>query len=114
MKYFSLLLLLFFAGCTVVPQTTSVITDDQMGALSFNVKPKDAKIYVDGEFVGLAKYFNGKKRRMKIQPGTHIIELKRDGYKNITKQIYTSDTQDHFSYDMASDREKEAAPFIRT
>jgi hypothetical protein len=76
------------------------VTDSQAGYLSFEVKPVDAKIYVDGDFVGLAKYFNGKKRRLKILPGEHIIELKRDGYQGIRRHLYTSDTQEHFQYDM--------------
>lgn len=114
MKYFSIFFLLMFLGCTVVAQKTSIVTDDQMGALSFDVRPTDAKIFVDGEFVGLAKYFDGNKRRLKIQPGTHIIALKRDGYKDIIKQIYTSDTQEHFNYDMAGDLKDGTAPFIRT
>lgn len=114
MKYLSFLLVMLFLGCSVVAHKTSVIAEEQMGALSFKVRPPDAKIFVDDEFVGLAKYFDGNNRRLKIQPGTHVITLKRDGYKDITKQIYTSDTQEHFNYDMAIDREKETAPFIRT
>ena len=114
MKYLALFFVFMFLGCSVVAHKTSIIAEDQMGALSFKVRPPDAKIYVDGEFVGLAKYFDGNSRRLKIQPGTHIIALKRDGYKDITKQIYTSDTQEHFDYDMAIDSKTETAPFIRT
>ena len=106
MRYISLLVILLFAGCTVVAHDTSIITDDQMGSLSFDVRPKDAKIYVDGEFVGLAKYFDGQKRKIKILPGEHIIMLRRQGYQDIAKKIYMSDTQEHFSYDMAGDIEK--------
>jgi hypothetical protein len=114
MKYLSLFFVLMFVGCSVVAHKTSIIAEDQTGALSFKVRPPDAKIYVDGEFVGLAKYFDGEHRRLKILPGTHIVALKRDGYKDITKQIYTSDTEEHFDYDMAIDSGNPTAPFIRT
>lgn len=114
MKYLPLFFVMMFLGCSVVAHKTTVVAEDQMGSLSFKVRPPDANIYVDNEFVGLAKYFDGNRRRLKIQPGTHIIVLKRDGYKDITKQIYTSDTQEHFDYDMAVDPQNETAPFIRT
>lgn len=103
MKYFVLLATFAFLGCAVVAQNTSVVTDSQSAGLSFKVRPTDAKIYIDKEFVGLAKYFDGEKRRLNILPGEHIIELKRKGYKDIVKHVYVSDTQEHFSYDMARD-----------
>lgn len=97
---FFLISIFLFAGCTVVSNRTAVVTDEQNGYLSFDVKPVEAKIFVDNEFVGLAKYFNGKKRRLKILPGEHLIELKCPGYEEIRKRIYMSDTEEHFAYDM--------------
>lgn len=100
MKKILIFLMVAFMGCSTVPNTTSIITDSQAGALSFDVKPRDAKVFVDGEFVGLSKYFDGEKRRINLAPGEHLIELRRDGYKTISRRVYMSDTQEHFNYDM--------------
>jgi hypothetical protein len=114
MKKILLLIGLAFAGCTVVSHNTSVIPDGQSGTLTFDVKPTDAKIYIDGEFVGLAKYFTGKKRELRILSGEHTVQLKRDGYHDITRKVYISDTQEHFQYNMAPDESEGGRFVVRT
>lgn len=114
MKKFLLAGALLLAGCTVVSNRSSVVTDSQAAYLSFDITPVDAKVFVDNEFVGLAKYFNGKKRRLKIQPGQHVVEIKRDGYQDIRKTFYMSDTQEHLQYNMAPVEGDRGKAVIRT
>jgi len=104
MRSIAILLAAFLlTGCSVTSYTTSVETDDQMGWLSFQVRPDEAKVYVDDEFVGLAKYFDGKKRRLKIQPGEHVVRITHPGYKDAVRRVYMSDTEETFRYDLARD-----------
>jgi len=99
-RYFvvGLLIVLSFSmvGCSVVPHSTSVVTDDQSGTLVFHVQPEDADIFVDGQYMGEAYQFNGKKRKIKLSNGEHVVELKKKGYKDVSRRFYISDSEEEF------------------
>ncbi len=45
-----------------------------------DVRPKDARVHLDGRFVGRARFFNGPKGYLFLQPGSYRLELRLDGY----------------------------------
>ena len=48
--------------------------------LRLKVKPRDAKVYVDGYFAGVVDDFDGVFQRLHLVPGRHHIEIRSDGY----------------------------------
>ena len=55
-------------------------TRDQ-GSLKLKVKPRNAKVYVDGYFVGLVDQFDGAFQKLPLNGGRHKVEIKADGFE---------------------------------
>lgn len=55
-------------------------TEDE-GSIRLKVKPRDAKVYVDGYFVGVVDGFDGVFQKLKLNGGHHHVEVKADGYE---------------------------------
>ena len=51
------------------------------GSLRLKVKPADAKVYIDGYFVGLIDSFDGVFQRLAVEAGAHRVEIRADGYE---------------------------------
>ena len=67
------------AGSAVVP--------DSPGDLLFDVTPKDARLYVDGYYVGVVDDFEGRRHRLTLMPGVHHIELQAEGYESAEADV---------------------------
>ena len=52
----------------------------EQGALKLKVKPKSAKVYVDGYFVGAVDDFDGAFQKLPLNGGQHKVEIRADGY----------------------------------
>lgn len=63
------------------PPTSSVVP---VGALRFDVEPRDLQVFVDGAFVGTPADLND---QIDLTPGTRRIELRARGYKAITFNV---------------------------
>jgi hypothetical protein len=59
------------------------------GALVFLVNPPDADVVLDGVVQGQASDFT-EDRYLKVPPGTHRLELRREGYETYAREIYVS------------------------
>jgi hypothetical protein len=51
------------------------------GNLKLKVKPRQAKVYVDGYYVGLVDEFDGAFQKLTLNGGRHKVELRADGYE---------------------------------
>jgi hypothetical protein len=51
------------------------------GKLRLKIKPKDAKVYVDGYFTGTVDDMDGTFQKLPLAPGRHHVEVKMDGYQ---------------------------------
>ncbi|MBF0433547.1 MAG: PEGA domain-containing protein [Fibrobacteria bacterium] len=91
-------LIVFFLSCAA--PRTNVVTDDQSGTVVLKGTPGYAEVYVNGKLVGKARDFDGKMSVIKLVPGTHTITLKADGYKEYSKKIYLSDTQEVIEFNL--------------
>ncbi len=58
------------------------------GAVKFDVKPKQALVYVDGFYAGIVDDFDGAFQRLYVEPGGHEITLFLDGYKTHSERAY--------------------------
>ena len=57
-------------------------------SVRFDVKPKDAKVYVDGFYAGIVDDFDGAFQRLRTTPGGHQLTLYLDGYRTYSEQVY--------------------------
>ena len=53
----------------------------EQGNLKLKVKPRAAKVYVDGYFVGFVEQFDGAFQKLALNTGRHKVELKADGFE---------------------------------
>jgi hypothetical protein len=51
------------------------------GNLKLKVKPRAAKVYVDGYFVGYVEQFDGAFQKLPLNGGRHKVEIKADGFE---------------------------------
>lgn len=54
------------------------------------VTPKQAEVYVDGFYAGVADDFDGVFKRLHTTPGGHAITLHLEGYRTVTENLYLS------------------------
>jgi hypothetical protein len=53
----------------------------EQGNLKLKVKPRAAKVYVDGYFVGFVEQFDGAFQKLALNTGRHKVEIKADGFE---------------------------------
>jgi hypothetical protein len=53
----------------------------EQGNLKLKVKPRSAKVYVDGYFVGYVDQFDGAFQKLALNTGRHKVEVKADGFE---------------------------------
>ena len=57
------------------------------GGLKLKVTPKDAEVYVDGNFMGRVDEYNGAFQRLQLPVGMHRVELRAKGYDNASFEV---------------------------
>lgn len=55
-------------------------SDPYTGFLRLKVKPRDAQVFVDGYYVGLVDHFDGFSQRLRLEEGTHRVEIVHPQY----------------------------------
>jgi hypothetical protein len=54
------------------------------------VTPHDTEVYVDGYLAGIVDDFDGVLQGLQLPPGSHSIELYREGHRAVRQEIYLS------------------------
>jgi PEGA domain len=72
------------AGGTTTDATRAT---SEKGVLHFNVRPRDAEVYVDGARAGKADEFEGLLHRLRLDAGVHLVELRAPGYQPMTVNV---------------------------
>lgn len=57
--------------------------EGEAGSLRLDVEPRDASVYIDGEFRGAVREL----RRLELPPGRHRIEIVRPGFRTVERDI---------------------------
>ena len=65
----------------------SDIPGADMGALDMDVRPEEAEIYINGEYVGIADQFDGFPRYLWLEEGTYRVVLYREGYRTTAREF---------------------------
>ncbi|MEW6719772.1 MAG: PEGA domain-containing protein [Thermodesulfobacteriota bacterium] len=76
------------SGCYPKSQVYGVGNE---GGLVFNVNPPDAEVVLDGVAQGAASEFT-QERYLKVSPGTHKVEIRKEGYETYSREIYVANT----------------------
>jgi hypothetical protein len=61
--------------------SNGIYNSDAQGALKLKVKPRSAKVYVDGYFVGTVDQFDGVFQKLSLNGGSHKVEIRAEGYE---------------------------------
>jgi hypothetical protein len=70
-------------------------------SVKFDVKPKDAAVYVDGYFAGTVDDFDGVFQRLYTAPGGHEVTVYREGYRTYSQRVYLApDRTFKFNHEM--------------
>jgi hypothetical protein len=70
-------------------------------SVRFDVKPKNAEVYVDGFYAGIVNDFSGTFQRLRTEPGEHEIALWLEGYVTVRQKVYlTPDNTFRIKYSM--------------
>jgi hypothetical protein len=58
------------------------------GEVKTEITPKQAEVYVDGYYAGVADDFDGAFQRLYTSPGGHAVTFRLVGYRTVTRNIY--------------------------
>lgn len=78
----------YLSACT--PPNATVEGRSNDGLFAIIADPSSAEVYVDGQFMGKARRFDGSPGYLQIASGTHRLELRKDGYKTWVRDVYSS------------------------
>jgi len=91
MMMVSVLFVFVFSGCAG-SATTSTISGTNHGGIAVNGASKKMILYIDGVEAGFANAFDGKKRYLDVETGTHVVSVKNAaGVLVFKKTIYIDD-----------------------
>ncbi len=83
-----------FLPCTPVaaywtgsPPSQGMPPGPNLAVVSFKVRPKDARVHLDGRFVGRARYLDGKPGYLYLEPGSYDLELRHEGYRTVLVKL---------------------------
>jgi len=57
------------------------------GSLRLKIKPREAKVLIDGYFVGVVDSFDGLFQKLGIDGGAHRVEIRADGYEPLQFEV---------------------------
>lgn len=69
------------------PPAAGMPPGPELAVVSIDVRPKDARVHLDGRFVGRARYFDGKPGYLYLEPGAYNLELRIEGYRTILVEL---------------------------
>ena len=61
---------------------------DPLASIRVEVRPREARVYVDGYFAGEVDSYDGTFQRLRVSPGAHQIEVYLEGYKTLRQTMY--------------------------
>jgi hypothetical protein len=69
------------------PPSAGMPPGPNLAVVSINVRPKDARVHLDGRFVGRARYLDGKPGYLYLEPGTYALELRLEGHAPVLVEL---------------------------
>lgn len=82
---------------------------DNSGEVRVQVKPRQAQVYVDGYYAGVADDFDGVFQRLHVRPGPHELTLYLKGYHTVRQNVLITPRSD-FHLELQLEPLPEGAP----
>jgi hypothetical protein len=60
---------------------------DNTGSARLLIAPRNAQVYVDGQFLGLVDEFDGSLQRLHVPIGEHELQVYLEGYRTLTQKV---------------------------
>ena len=60
---------------------------DNAGSARLLITPRNAQVYVDGQFLGLVDEFDGSLQRLHVPIGEHELQVYLEGYRTLTQKV---------------------------
>ena len=57
------------------------------GGLSFEIRPPEAGVYVDGQYVGMVGQFTPNQPPLSLAPGRHHVEIREPGFEIVAFDV---------------------------
>ena len=88
------------------------VDDSEPGFVRLDVTPADASVYIDGRLYGSASRLSQLHGDLRLEVGSHKIEVVRPGYRSIARQINVA-PGDHLKLDLELERSVTRSPAPR-
>jgi hypothetical protein len=59
----------------------------QWGVVDTDISPEEARVYLDGRYIGTADDFDGYPDYLYLRPGHYRIEFRLEGYETVVKEV---------------------------
>jgi PEGA domain len=59
----------------------------QWGVIDTDISPEEARVYLDGRYIGTADDFDGYPDYLYLRPGHYRIEFRLDGYETLVREV---------------------------
>jgi hypothetical protein len=69
------------------PGYAAVVPGRPYGAVRLDLQERDAQVFVDGAYAGIVDNFDGRTQSLSLEPGTHQIELRLDGFQSTSFNV---------------------------
>ena len=69
------------------PQSDGMPSGPDLAVVSTKVRPKNARVHLDGRFAGRARYLDGKPGYLYLEPGAYRLEIRYDGYRTVVVEL---------------------------
>jgi hypothetical protein len=69
------------------PQSDGMPSGPDLAIVSTKVRPKNARVHLDGRFAGRARYLDGKPGYLYLEPGSYRLEIRYDGYRTVVVEL---------------------------
>lgn len=105
-RVISILLVTCLSGVFAISCET-LRTDDMIsttGEVCFDVQPAAAKVYIDGDYAGMAKGC------MTLARGPHTVVIMKDNFVTYEKDIYVGTARQDISVKLAPGKDKSKSP----
>jgi hypothetical protein len=85
-----LVMLLLLTACAV--PLSQINGDRTTGVVLLQVVPEDAKVYLDGIYIGRASRYDGTHGTLRIKLGGHVLRFISDEFENEMREVVARET----------------------
>jgi hypothetical protein len=74
-------------GYGAPPAPVYVGPNASYGGIALEIRPDDGYVYVDGQYVGIVRDFDGSRQPLTLTPGPHHIQIDQNGFEPLAFDV---------------------------